>query len=382
MRPSYLLVAVCLYYVSGLWLNLVDYIGHRIVSRPHLKAEENPLCCQFLPAPQALHYYRSTLWIPPLTFSRDTLADTLHMHSSLPQSNYMPYASDSLRETNSNVDALLAIEPSIFRGVVHFDRPTLRTFYETYASDEYDRTPINVVRRNLALPERGDRVYYTAGEVVNTGTTTVEEDVPTFGHEDYSVQEQMLRSSDLSNVGGNSPREPMDPFNGLSEYLPRPTTPMEEFSDSDSDPDDEGVHRVNTCHGRRNRTPLPSLFLGCSDSEKEQCLAGLPEDTGSPLTDISDSDSSEGPLSPTCSHSGLSHLWDTSAQAVSPDQHANDMKDGLDPKLVSPRSMHSHRPFSIAPELYEDVSSSEESDGPLSPPPKSGMGEQSSRRRL
>lgn len=212
-----------------------------------------------------------------------------------------------------DLDALLAIEPSVLQGLVQFRRPALlRTFHETYASDEYDRTSIQVARRKLALPERGERVYY---KKTDGGDAVAELDELVTRGRQLTVRDNFRpdapRTSSTARVRDASSSPSSPPLRPTSPPL-RPTTPVAGLVDSDSDDDTPTQDR------RRPGTPLPSLFLDASDSEDEDgsavhCSTKL----CSPLRMVvgpNDSDESVSPVSEAVHPGEHSHRGELSAQ--------------------------------------------------------------------
>lgn len=192
-------------------------------------------------------------------------------------------------QPNDNSNDLLSIEPSVLQGRVQFRRPSLlRTIHETYSQDEYDRTSIKVKRRKLALPERGDRIYFHDNTSNSDNPSAISE------LDDLAAQCRQLSIAD-GTVQDQDSRvrlmpSPHHPNTGV-------TNPM------DSAEDDAVPDRPLPLQLRRPATPLPPLFLEDSENEGENedesgCRSSYESDVASPLTDVSGSDESDGCLSP------------------------------------------------------------------------------------
>jgi hypothetical protein len=143
---------------------------------------------------------------------------------------------------------------------VQFRRPNLLRFHETYSSDEYDRTSIQVIPHNLALPERGDRVY---------------NDAENNSIEDHAKAERQPRldhlTSQLGDLSLNS--DLAGPPQLMTSAGSLPSIPVAVVVDSDSD-DDETLRARAFCL-RRAGTPLPPLYLDGCDSEDEESSSKL-----------------------------------------------------------------------------------------------------------
>lgn len=145
-----------------------------------------------------------------------------------------PQSPSEVADNTDDAGHLLAIDSSVLQPLVHFRRTSLlRTYHETYAREEYDRTSIRVEASRLSLPKRGERVYHD---------------------EHANADVALAERCKLLSVANADPHLGEVPLRSETPYL-------------ESDEDEE--RRSMLFKLRRPGTPLPSVFLDNSDSEDE-----------------------------------------------------------------------------------------------------------------